>query len=58
MPMQSAMTGRRHGQILEAENLLVVLTDEQKHENHTSQNQVTSYAKKFSLLEILKNRRS
>jgi len=55
--MQSEMERRRHGQILEVENVLIVWTNEQRHGIHISLNLVMSFAKEFSLLEMLRNRR-
>jgi hypothetical protein len=54
-PMQSTMARRRHGPILEVVHLLIVWTNEQKHGIHIPLNQVTSIAKDFFLLEMLKN---
>jgi len=54
---QSEMERRRHGQILEVEKVLNVWTNEQKHGIHISLTLVMSFAKEFSLLEILRNRR-
>jgi hypothetical protein len=56
-PLQSKMARRLHGPVLEVENLLIMWTNQQKYGTHISLNQVMSFAKEFSLLEMLRNRR-
>ena len=51
------MASVRHGQILELENVLIVWTNEQKNGIHISLKQLMCFAKEFSLLEMVRNRR-